>query len=83
MNKALKLLQSRPARPLNDFYNASPCRTCASSYQKWSNSCIATPFPTHWVREGGDVIGGKLTGIAQAQAPCEPLPQRPFLAPLT
>ena len=29
MNKALKLLQLGSARPLNDFYNASPCSTCA------------------------------------------------------
>ena len=46
MNKALKLLQSVSARPLNDFYNASPCWTCASSYQRCSNSCAATPTLT-------------------------------------
>ena len=46
MNKALKFLQSHPARPLNDFYNASPCCTCASSYQRCSNSCAATPTLT-------------------------------------
>ena len=46
MNKALKFLQSRPARPLNDFYNASPCTTCVSSYQRCSNSCAATPTLT-------------------------------------
>ena len=46
MNKALKLLQPVSARPLNDFYNASPCRTCTSSYQRYSNSCAATPTLT-------------------------------------
>ena len=53
MNKALKFLQPVSARPLNDFYNAIPCRTCVSSYQKWSNSCTATPFPSRRAREGG------------------------------
>ena len=46
MNKALKRLQSHPARLLNDFYAASPCPTCARSYQKCSNSCAATPTLT-------------------------------------
>ena len=45
-NKALKLLQSKPARPLNDFYTASPYRTSASSYRLCSNSCAATPTLT-------------------------------------
>ena len=46
MNKALKFLQSCSERPLNGFYNASPCRKCASSYQRCSNSCAATPTLT-------------------------------------
>ena len=46
MNKALKLLQPVSARPLNDFYNASPCRTCTSRDQRCSNSCAATPTLT-------------------------------------
>ena len=46
MNKAVKLLQSHPARLLNDFYAASPCTTCVSSYQRCSNSCAATPTLT-------------------------------------
>ena len=46
MNKALKFLQSVSARPLHGFWAASPCRTCASSYQRCSNSCAATPTLT-------------------------------------
>ena len=46
MNKAVKLLQSHPARLLNDFYAASPCTTCVSSYQRCSNSCAETPTLT-------------------------------------
>ncbi len=45
MNKALKLLQSHPARLLNDFYAASLYRKSASSYRKRSNSCAETPNP--------------------------------------
>ena len=46
MNKTVKFLQPVSARPLNDFYNASPCRTCASSYRKCSNSYAVTPTLT-------------------------------------
>ena len=46
MNKALKLQQSISERPLNGLYNASPCTTCVSSYQRCSNSCAATPTLT-------------------------------------
>ena len=46
MNKALKFLQSHPARLLNDFYAASLYRKSASSYRKRSNSCAATPTLT-------------------------------------
>ena len=46
MNKALKRLQSHPARLLNDFYAASPCWTCVRSYQRCSNSYAATPTLT-------------------------------------
>ena len=46
MNKALKLLQSVSARPLNGFWAASPSTVCASSYQRCSNSCAATPTLT-------------------------------------
>ena len=86
MNKALKFLQPVSARPLNDFYNAIPCRTCVSSYQKWSNSCTATPFPSRRAGEGGGVSGGKLPGSATPQTQQTQQtqkPQRPSLAPTT
>ena len=46
MNKALKLLQRGPARPLHGFRAASPCWTCVRSYQRCSNSYAATPTLT-------------------------------------
>ena len=46
MNKALKFLQSRPARPLHGFWAAGPCWTRASSYRKCSDSYAATPTLT-------------------------------------
>ena len=46
MNKALKFLQSVSARPLHGFWAASPCRNCASSYRKCSNSYAVTPTLT-------------------------------------
>ena len=46
MNKAVKFLQSVSERPLHGFWAASPCTTCASSYQRCSNSYAATPTLT-------------------------------------